>query len=268
MAEPGESPATVRCTACGFENAPSSVYCQDCGARLVAVPSAAQAESFTSPAPATEFSAPPSPPPKSVATSLPGRARILTAKRRPRVVEVLGITLRTIIFAALVAGLIQALRPPRALPKPAKPFGPEIVANARALAQQTSQTGGPFDAPWASIDSYLAGVLPPTSSFARASIVPRAGGFLLIVERRVLGLPIYLSAEYQIVARGNGIGLDGTAAAIGRLPLPAGAAEFVPALSGGIDRALFAELDVLRTAKTVQITQEKIRFTFLAPPAP
>lgn len=270
MAEPDESPAaTVRCAACGFENAPSSVYCQDCGARLVALPSAVQAESFTSPAPAREFSVPPpSPPPTPVATTLPGRARILTAKRKPRVVEVLGITLRTIIFAALVAGLVQALRPPRALPKPAKPFDPEIVANARALAQQTSQTGGPFDAPWASIDSYLAGVLPPTSSFARASIVPRAGGFLLIVERRVLGLPIYLSAEYQIVARGNGIGLDGTSAAIGRLPLPAGAAEFVPMLSGGIDRALFAELDVLRTAKTVQITQEKIRFTFLAPPAP
>jgi hypothetical protein len=203
------------------------------------------------------------------APSLPGgRARILSAKRQPRVLEVLGITVRTILFAALAAGVIQALRPPRALPGPAKPFDEGVIANARALAQRTAQVGGPFDAPWASIDSYLASVLTPSSSFSRAVVVPRAGGFLIIVERRVLGLPLWLSAEYRIAARGNGIGLENAAAAIGRLPLPPGAAEFMPWLFGGIDRALFSEIDVLRTAKSVQITQDKIRFNFLASPAP
>ncbi len=269
MAESGEAAATVRCAACGFRECAvlgvlpglrRSARRAASGSRDVGVREPARIRGVRCLRPAFRG--------RARGLPVPGRARAIAARRGPRVLEVVGITLRTVLFAALVAGVIQALRPPRAFPRPAKPFGPEIVANARALAQQTAQLGGPFDAPWASIDSYLAGVLPPTSSFARAAIVPRAGGFLLIVERRIFGLPVWLSAEYRIVTRGNGIGLDASAAAVGRLPLPVGAAEFIPALSGGIDHALFTELDVLRAAKSIQITQEKIRFNFPVPPAP
>jgi hypothetical protein len=260
MADPDETPATVRCAACGFENAPSSVYCQDCGARLVV-------ESPPVPPGATPLpaAAAPAQSPSAPAPTASKKPRTPPARRLPRLGELIGITLRTLLFAALVAGAIQMLRPPRALPPPAKAFSDEVITNARALAQHTEQTGGPFDAPWASVNSYLAAVLPPSSSFARASIVPRAGGFLLIVERRALGLPVFLSTEYRVVTRGNGIDLDPAGAAIGRVPLPPWMAGFVEILDGGLYRALFTEITVLRNAKSAQISQDRIRFIFIAP---
>jgi hypothetical protein len=257
--------STIRCQSCGFENTTTSLYCQDCGVRLVAPPSAIAAENAASPA---------NTPPIKPAAKKP---RILSKKRAAKSSSPLTIVLRTLIVAAIAALIIQILRPPTDLPAPSAPLPDNIVANVRAALQASAQRNSPFDAPWAGqgLNAYLAAVLRPGDpsgvlkiSFQRASLSPITGGFSLFVERKVLGLSIYSRIDYQLVTRGNGIGVEPIGAALGQLPLPAFAAPMIESMNGNLGDALSSELTVLREAKSIRITAQKASLDFGAAPRP
>jgi hypothetical protein len=253
-------PSTIRCVACGFENTTTSLYCQDCGLRLVAPPSAIAEETAASPA-------------RPVVRAHPS-PRILSARRSNRVGSFLTITLRTLVVAALAALIIQILRPPGNLPPAPVPLSAAIVNNVRAALQASAERGGPFDAPWSGqgLNAYLAAVLQPGpgslgTAFQRALLAPVGTGFSLIVGHNLAGLTLYSRVDYRIVARGSGIGVAPVGAALGRLPLPAWIVPAIDSMNGNLDQALASELDTLREAKGIRITPQKASIDF-GPPRP
>ncbi len=254
-------PSSIRCAACGFENTTTSLYCQDCGVRLVPPPSAIAAEESPTL-------------PKAAAAPVRSKPRILSTHRPDRAGSYLIIAIRTLILAALAALVIQILRPPADLPPAAAPLTEQVVNNVRAALQACAQKGAPFDAQWSGqgLNAYLAAILQPSAAgnpfhvaFQRALLAPAEGGFSLFVERKVAALTLYSKIDYQLVSRGNGIDIVPVSATLGRLPLPAWLAPGIESLNGGLDQALASELEILRQAKSVRITAQKASVSFGSP---
>ena len=252
-------PSTIRCATCGFENTTTSLYCQDCGVRLVAPPSAISEE-----AAAAEQ------PPAGGASKTKIKPRILSEERPNRLRSYLVITLRTLILAALAALIVQILRPPANVAAASPPLAPEIVANIRTGLQQNAATGRSVSAPWASLNSYLAAALAPAPtsgswqvSFVRAQVAPTAeGGFALFQERKLAGIRFYSTIDYRVVARGNGIDIVPTKTSIGQLPLPGWATAVIGPESSGMKEALAPDLAILREAKNLHLTPQKVVVDF------
>lgn len=250
-------PSTTRCASCGFENTTTSLYCQDCGLRLAPLPSAL-AEPLSSAA-------------RAAATQVRSSPRILSVRRSNRVRSYLKTTILAVVVAALAALAIQIFRAPSDVPPTTAPLPAQVVTNVRAALQASAQRDAPFDAPWSGLglNAYLAAVLQPVPSsgplhmtFTRALLAPVAGGFSLFAEYDVFGLPLYSRIDYQLVSRGNGIGLTPVGAALGHLPLPAWSSPIIESMNGNLSQALASELDILREAKSVRITRQKASVYF------
>lgn len=263
MADPDSAPAAgVTCPACGFVNAPHSLYCQDCGVKMPVAP-----PSYLSQTPSSVGEAPSTSPP----TTPKPKARILSVNRGPSPVwRFLGVTLRTLVYAAVAALIIQLLRPPENLPPAAPPLEADVIAQVRDLLSSTASRGQPVDAPWPHVNAYLAGALVAepgqTSSFVRAAVSPTADGFILLVQKNLGRVPVYTQISYRVLARGNGLAVEPTGAAIGRVRLPAWAAAVVERMNGSLATALAYELEILRNARSVKITAGSARFDFSPPP--
>ncbi len=257
-------PAGTPCAECGFVNAVNSLYCQDCGAKLtVAAPSYLSAAPPAAPelAPASAAVRPPK----------PKKPRILSAQREASV-GIVGVTIRTILYAAFVAALIQLFRAPRDLPPPAKAIDAVVVDQVRAKFSESARRGAPVDAPWDRTNAYLAGVLAPVagsgSVFVRASVVPRPEGFGWITEKTISGrVPVYTEIDYRVVVRGNGLSLVPAGGAIGRLPFPAFAAPLLTIIGGDLSSSLKFELDLVANARSIQFSPASARIDF-APARP
>lgn len=279
MAEtsPDSPPPTIRCPACGFENATTSVYCQDCGTRLVTQEALSPSTGHVAAVPATAPSAPQPPPPTGRSTP-PTRTR---PKLRPATSRIpphffrtlLGITLRTIVAAGLAAIVIQLFRPPTYIPPIAAPMPLEVVSNVRLAMRQAAQAGSSMNAPWPNLNSYLAGLLKAApsnglfkTSFERALLAPAPDGFILYVERSVLGIDLWTTIRYHVVARSTGMGLDAQNSAIGRISLPAWTTFVVEATNGNLAEALSSELVTLQGARSIQISPQQAHIEF-SPPA-
>ena len=254
-------PSSIRCPSCGFENTTTSLYCQDCGVRLVAPPSALAEQ------------APPEPAAGGYAGKAKSQPRIISVNRPNRIASFLVITFRTLILAALAALIFFLVRAPADVPPTAPPLASKDVDFVRAALQRNAQTGRPFEAEWdRGLNAYLAAVLPektaiPGLAFERVLLAPVTGGLKLFIERKVGKLTLYGTVTYRLVSRGNGIGVEPTDAAFGRLPLPAWAAPVIFSMSGGLDQTLSPELDLLRGARNVRVTPEKV-FVDFGPPSP
>ncbi|MDD5198867.1 MAG: zinc ribbon domain-containing protein [Terrimicrobiaceae bacterium] len=260
MAEPGNSAANARCPACGFENAPHSLFCKDCGAKLEIAPPSYLA------GPAAEIASPGAAPKAAPVSRKPC---ILSARRHRPVGAFLGTSLRIVIYAAIVAAVIQILRAPRDLPQPGPPIDAKVVADVRARLADAAQRGIPVDAPWPRTNAYLASVLAPganespvAASFVRALLTPEPGGFALTIQKTVAHIPIYTTVNYELVSRGGALALVRTGAAIGRMPLPAMVAPLVESTGGDLSGALKFELDILRGARTVQFSPATAHIEF------
>jgi len=262
MAEAADSPAPAGsnpCPTCGFLNTPDRVYCEDCGAKLgIAPPSYLKSPPPVAPAPAAEISPP-------AMGGAPKKPRILSAHRGPSFFERLKGVLRLVIYAAIVAGLGAALWPPANIPPAAAAFDEETVAQIRARLFETANLGNTVTAPWSRLNAYLASVVLPgkdSSSFVRAFLLPRPGGFTLMVEKRVMHLPIYTAVHYRLAVVDRHLSLEVTGAQIGRLPLPIAAAPVARMLSGNLDTALASELDILRRAQVVRLSPTDVVIDF------
>lgn len=275
MAEsgPDSPPPTVRCPACGFENATTSVYCQDCGTRLVTQETFSPSPGHVAAVPATAPSAPQAVPPTGRSTP-PSRIR---SKPRPASSRIpphllrtlLGVTLRTIVAAGLAAIVIQFFRPPVSIPPIAPPMPLEVVSNVRLAMHQAAQAGSSMNAPWPNLNSYLAGLLKaaPSSglfktSFERALLAPAPDGFTLYTERSVLGIDLWTTIRYHVAARSTGMALDAQNSAIGRISLPAWTTFAVEAMNGNLAEALSAELITLQGARSIQISPQQAHIEF------
>ncbi len=250
-------PSTIRCASCGFENLTTSLYCQDCGARLVAPPSAIVEESAGA---ATAASAAPSKP-----------ARILSVDRPRTALKIFLVTVRTLVIAAFLAFIASVLLPPSSLPPKVPALSTQVIQNVRTALQRSAQTRKPLAVPWGAdgLNAYIAGVLAHAAAsdtfipLTGAHVAPAAADrFTLFVQRSILGFPFHTSTTYQLVTRGNGIHIVIASATIGRLPLPAWLAPSIGLADDAVARAFTSELQILRNARTVRTTPEKVFVNF------
>jgi hypothetical protein len=262
MADPAEPAGSNPCPACGFLNTPDRVYCEDCGAKLgIAPPSYLKTAPPVVPAPATPASTSAATPPTTPATAK--KPRILSAQRGPTFFDRAWSVIRLLVYAALLAVLGAALWPPANIPPPATALDAETILQIRTRLNQTAERGSTVEAPWSRFNAYLASVLlPGGGSFVRAFLLPRPGGFTLTIQKRVLGLPIYTAVHYRLVVRDHRLSIEPTGTQVGRLPLPTAAAPVVRMLSGNLDTALAAELDILRRAQVVRLSPTDVLIDF------
>jgi hypothetical protein len=251
-------PTSVPCTACGFQNTTTSLYCQDCGARLVAPPS------FGGAAPA-EAALPE--PPKT-------KPRIISKHKTTPSGGLLPTMIRTLLLAAIAALIFVILQKPAGLPPSDDPLPEEVVKNVRLLPARSQQTGTPFEVPWSGegLNAYLASKIKdvkPGGDFSLtltdARISPSSDGFTLFTTHKIVRVPLHMKVTYRLVPRGNGIDLTRTGADLGRLPLPAWAAPLVDSVNSDLVHALAPDLQILRGAKVVRISPQKVSFNFGTP---
>jgi hypothetical protein len=243
-------PSSITCPSCGFENATTSLYCQDCGVRLVSAPSVATAAPAA--APAGEAAAPAKKP------------RILSAKRHNPAVGFLAITARTILLAAIAAVVILTFRSPANLPAEDTPLAPEVVENIRAGLQRSAQIGQPVNVPWSGqgLNAFVGGVLASAKPGTVALLAPVAEGFTLFVRHKLGPLALTTTSTFHIVSRGNGLGVARTGGAIGCLPLPGPTASLLQWTDESVAAAMAPELETLRNATAVQTTPQQVRVIF------
>lgn len=252
------TPSSITCAACGFENATTSLYCQDCGVRLVAPPTAIE----ETPAPEASGTG-------SVVTVRKKKPRILSAHREKRAAPFLVITVRAVVLAAIAAPVILLLREPAGLPPAAAPLPADVIGNIRNGLAHNAQTIRPVTMPWSGqgLNAFLAGVVPTVHSGLSARVAPAGAGFTLFVRHRIGAISIYTTSTFRLVLRGNGINLQRVSATVGRLAVPSWALPAMNWADEGVAQALAPELGILRNAAAVQIDNRQVRVVF-AHPAP
>jgi hypothetical protein len=249
-------PSSITCAACGFENATTSLYCQDCGVRLVAPPSFAVEES------AAAANAASSPVTNATRKKPP---RILSTNRENHVGKIIVITLRTLIVAALAALIIVLARTPDDLPAEESPLSPETIANIRLGLMRNAQKGKPLEAPWSGqgINAYLAGALAHSRPDVTARVAPDGDdGLKLFVRHKLGSIHYYTTTSYRIVVRGNGINLVRTGGAIGRLTLPPWAWASLDSANGAVVEVLTPDFNILHNATGARINENGVHVDF------
>jgi hypothetical protein len=250
-------PSSITCPSCGFENATTSLYCQDCGVRLVKPPSAIPGESD----PATPVGGPQTPPTRR-------KPRILSVERSNPIGKILLNSLGVIIFAALAALVILVFREPADLPPEDPPLAAGVVENIRAAIVRNAQAGKPINAPWAGqgVNAFVAGTIAVARPDITARLASDNNGFVLFVRHTFASLHVYTTTHYQLVARGNGIGVTRTSAAIGRLPVPKWISPAMDWADAGVAQALSPDIAIIRNATTVRTNAQGVSVIFSASP--
>lgn len=253
-----------KCPQCGFANAATRTFCQDCGARLTGG-SGAPVPSGARPSDAVGH---------TTATPTTQKAKAKRQKEkddRTSVGRAIPSILRITIYAALIAAIIQIFRAPDDLPS-ATAMTQEVAQNFRdRLADISKGGGGSMTFPWVLINGYLAERIPPSASseglveveVIRVVAMPAGEDARLVMERRVSGHLIYLGIDLRPVSRGNGgTTVRVTGGSFGRLPLPGFLASLLKNTFRPVSERLFFELDILREAQSVAIGPEAASATF------
>jgi hypothetical protein len=255
MADPAKPAAPSRCAACGFENPTATLYCQNCGGKLGIAP----------PSYLTSTAAPPEAADAAVAPAK--KPRILSAKRASGGPALLGFLLRRLPFLAIVTAAVLIFLPPANIPPVATTLEADTIGAIRTGLASVAQHHSRVSAPWSRLNAYLATVLASgnasgIASFTRAFLQPRPGGFDLVVQKSIAGVPLYSSVTYQLVVRAGHLELQPAGAALGRLPLPKLLAPAIAALGGDLSAPLALEFNLLRQARTVRLSPEGVLVDF------
>ncbi len=206
-----------KCGQCGHENDPTRVFCQNCGTRLEVDESAGPA---ATPGPRHT----PVPVKRSSVKKGKGMTPAGALWRLARGV------LSTAFLAAILATFVQFARVPDDVPE-AKPGDPRVaerfIAGVRTFA--SSPYPRTMDLKQESLNNYLQSRLTaaPTDGsdaisgtrFGRAFVVVDDGTFHFYVERRHLGMSIYVGAECSVQAGPGGAAVTVLGGSIGRMPI-------------------------------------------------
>lgn len=247
MAAPAPT-STLTCSECAFVNEVQRVYCHQCGTKL-------------------DRSVLPKPEEKNEESIEKTRSRILKMAN-PNLTgwrtELK--TLRTmLLYAFIIAGLVQLLRPPESLPGPPNPDSiPRMISSelSEALEAPQAQT---LQLTEEDINQYLRSTLRskakailPGVHFERAYVRLEPGSIFIGLEQAVLGYPIYSGIRYQIgvekgqfVARSNG-------GSFGRIAVHPVAMRGLSIAFSSLFGALKREHDQMRKMSEVTVEQGRI----------
>ncbi len=232
------------CGSCGFENDPTRVFCQNCGAKLEAAP---QAPSRQSPQPYRYTDRSTAPVRRQGSLALLGGALI-------REILLIG------VLAALAAALLLTVMSPDGIPE--STVGRASVASVLAADIQAARENvypRSMEITQADANNFLVsrvtsageggGVL--SARFERAFVVFGNATLTLGVQQNVRQLPVFLQLEFRPVSKPPGTTLQLTGGSIGRLRVPGIVLPFFAKTFVPVTDALTAPLEWFGAANEV-----------------
>lgn len=265
------------CTACGFENDTTRVFCQNCGARLnLPVPQAgapAVPVAQAAPAPvAAQHVARPQPAAGTVRRPAAPARKPVAPKKQAGFGAFLWFLIKkiigTAIMAAVLAAAILMLRAPDNLPDPMLPNEP--LANGAVSAMRVAMES-PYprsvDMTQDQLNIYLATTLvaPPESSnpvqarFVRAFVILGNGEGSYGVEQTLLKRSIYFMCTVIPEPKGTEPRARIVSAQIGRLRIPEPLAKYCTFLFTPSVNGVGVPLNWLEASASINISPDKMR---------
>lgn len=224
---------SIACTQCNHVNEVQRIYCHNCGTKLDRSKVIEQQQVAA----------------KNLVTAQTTQKRVqkMLAPGASATSRWPFTLLRTVIYAAITAGIILAAMPPANTPPvskdlPAKPEAARIAIESLLVATPGTST---VIAP-AAVNDYLQ--VYAKIRFAKDGLLTaeRTFGILdkdtigIILHNTVKGVPFYLGVTHRVVMENNLLSVTLTGISIGRLNLPPIAmpilSNFFPPLLAGLDR--------------------------------
>lgn len=237
----------LRCNDCGYDNDPTRVYCHNCGVRL-------------------DRGAAPAPPPTGFTP-----AAELAKLRKPRAPVPWGRYFRALgrlaVLAALVAGVVLALLPPRDVPPPVAP-DEGLASRLSGLLGDASSAdeARAFGLRAAEVNRWLVSTVQLEESSGVVKLNPRRLYAVPGEGRLRVGLeaglpwqaPVFFEGDYVPVRDGAGYVLEPRGYSIGRLRLPVLLGWPVKKQFDALAEALAGPLGQLARASHIGITPENV----------
>jgi len=250
----------VTCQSCGYANEPTRVFCHQCGVRL------------EKPADAPEKAEPPPAPLRKV--GVPAKAKP-AEEREFSVFSLVYSVVGTGVFAALLAILLLALRPPENLPPPASPnaAGAVILQDRLNKAAAPSPFARQFSATSDEVRSYLASQVTINArslAFSQANTRPllilENGAFVVGIEIETLGQRIVLQSRQAVGGTPGQLTVKDVGCQIGSLPVPAVAWGIFTRWTESFADAFSSQLSQIQSAEKVVITPENVQISWAPKP--
>lgn len=243
----------LKCGQCGHENDLTRVFCQDCGARLDR----------------TEVDASkggPSVPP--LVTAGPGNKfkPIKLRKTGPGAPSWLKSIVLLAIWAAIIAAIIQAARPPVDVPPPASANASQGTVLENMLRTSSFSTNPvTYGANPDAINGFLVSKLtagadssPITPVFKRVYVVAGDKTLKVGLEQTIATWPVYVVYEGVPVKSGDKWVLKPVGGQIGRLPVPALLSPYIERFFAPVTEALSIQLAYLNNANSIEVTPGQV----------
>jgi len=243
------------CTACGFDNDPTRVYCHSCGVKLDRV-------ATTPPAP-TGYTHP---------------TDILKSKARRAPVNwggFFGLFAKLALLSALAAAVYLALLPPLGLPNPVKADA-GLARRYSSLVEQSSfaVSSRGFGVPSEEINQWLVSSVQLQGEGGTFSLrpervyaVPGDGSIRIGLETDLPGAGrTWFEGDFVPVRIGGSYTLRPRAYSLGRLPVPVPLGWFVANQLAGLRNALRVPLENLAAASEINVKPDKVSLSWSAQP--
>jgi hypothetical protein len=229
------------CAQCGYENEPERVYCHNCGTKL-------------------DRSVLPHDTVTQQETLAETRRRIRKMTSPGKVGATFKTLLKTLFWAAIVAGIILIVRAPSDIPTREQESGSKIISGEIESAIDARQSVT-VQATSADLSQHVRSRVKalrviPFSTFKRSFVALSDGKITFGVQEDLFGYPLYSTIEYQPAVVDGKFVAEKTGLHIGRLGI-------APQLTG-LDRlfnkfwaALKSEQRLLDKAKAIAITKDR-----------
>lgn len=239
---------TLTCSACSFVNESERVYCRNCGAKL-------------------DRSVLPRPEETKVRESMERTRREVKKMTNPgggNWAKVPKTAIRVCIWAALVALLVQALRPPEGVPAANAELSSRMLATEIASIQSTS-VAKQIMVTEQDANTYLRILQTKAGSslfrgvtFKRAFVNFEPGTCRLGVEQSLWGQPAYYSTTYFLEVRDGRFMATPISASIGRVSIHPRLLMGAELAFKGLSQALSRERDFMNKMQAVTVEKGRI----------
>jgi hypothetical protein len=248
MPPPPPPAPTLPCKECGYVNEPERVYCHNCGAKL-----------DRSVLPKEE----------QLRREAPDRARkriMRMANPGGNLWKSIAINfVKSIVYGAVAAGIIVALRPPPDVP-PEKPAMSDRLLGSELSETMLSRSPRTIRFTQNDINYYLGsgGRLKNDSSipgveFKRAFVNLVPGASRITIEKSIFGYPIYFGTLMRVEANAGVFVAVNVGGNVGRLPLHPSIMKFLgPVLFNPLKDGLKGELDQVRKAQALRVDKGSV----------
>jgi len=267
----------LTCPACNYANESNRVFCQNCGMRLFkkeeepAVPTKKKkkrdAEDPVAPRRGRTIDKPMS------REELHGRAGGQRHSPTELFASAISILIRLAVIAALLAAIIQMLRPPADVP-PVAPAFDEAQAKAfesAISAARNTPSAQVFPIPFKNANSFLAQRidLKPGGLVRclRCYVAPGAAPdkFTFGSEQHMIAMPVYVHILFSLHRDGQAMTARPEAMSIGRLPMPSFAVPWMARTADTTAQTVGSALEHLRKASSIKISADAINVIWAEP---